>query len=99
MIVCHPFEPLAARQLNPVLHTGSLAQCEGHQYILEPVQYYFYHLIQAYMPLISYNFMTGCPYCPMLANTQAGHVSVDIADGPGDNLFGQEQVAPCILTT
>ena len=38
--------------------------------------------------------MTGCPYCPMLANTQAGHVSVDIADGPGDNLFGQEQVCP-----
>lgn len=56
MIVCHPFEPLAPRQVNPILHTGSLAQCEEHQYILEPVQYYFYHLIPAYMPIICLQF-------------------------------------------
>ena len=28
MIVCHPFEPLAARQVNPILFTGGLQVCQ-----------------------------------------------------------------------
>lgn len=31
------------------------------------------------------------------ASTQAGHVSVDVADGPGDNWVGPEQFSPCMV--
>lgn len=31
------------------------------------------------------------------ASAQAGHVSVDVADRPGDNCFGPEQFSACII--